>query len=67
MGLSVYGTLCLWAFNILSMLVMAIECEQTSSSVKKLIYPARNALRNTTIEASKCPKAYWDQGLIMRD
>ena len=64
---SVYGTLCLWAFDTLSILAMATECERTFSSAKKVITPERNALGDATIEASECLKAWWDQGLIMRD
>src|SRR3954453_677291 len=64
---SVYGTLCLWAFDTLSIPAMATGCERTFSSAKKLITPERNALGDATIEASECLKAWWDQGLIMRD
>ena len=63
----VYGTLCLWAFDTLSIPAMATECERTFSSAKKLITPEHNALSNATIEASECLKAWWDQGLITRD
>jgi hypothetical protein len=64
---SVYGTLCLWAFDTLSIPAMATECERTFSSAKKLITPERNALSDDTIEASECLKAWWDQGLITQD
>jgi hypothetical protein len=64
---SAHGTLCLWAFDTLSLPAMATECERTFSSAKKLIPPERNALSDTTIEASDCLKAWCDQGLITRD
>jgi hypothetical protein len=41
--------------------------ERAFSSAKKLITPERNALADTTIEATECLKAWWDQGLIHRD
>jgi hypothetical protein len=62
MGLSVYGLL-----TSLSLPAMATECERTFSSAKKLIPPERNALSDTTIEASDCLRAWCDQGLITRD
>jgi hypothetical protein len=37
---------------------MATEYERTFSSTKKLITPGRNALSNTTIEASEHLKAW---------
>jgi hypothetical protein len=40
------------------------ECERVFSSAKKLITAERNALADDTIEACKCLKAWWDQGLI---
>jgi hypothetical protein len=54
---SMYGTLCLWAFDALFMSAMAIECERTFSSAKKPITPERNAPNDATIEASECLKA----------
>jgi hypothetical protein len=42
---------------------MATECERAFSSAKKLNTPERNALGDDTVEASECPKTWWDQGL----
>jgi hypothetical protein len=53
----VYETFCLQAFVILSISVMAAECEQAFSGAKKLMTPERNALSDATIEASECLKA----------
>jgi hAT family C-terminal dimerisation region len=64
---TVYQTLYLWALDTLSIPAMATECERAFSSAKKLITPERNALADTTIEATECLKAWWDQGLIHRD
>jgi hypothetical protein len=64
---SVYGILCLWVFDTLSIPAMATECERTFSSAKKLITPERNALSDAAIEANERLKAWWDQGLIARD
>ena len=62
-----YGILCLWAFDALSIPAMATECERTFSSAKKLITLERNALSDAAIEANERLKAWWDQGLITRD
>jgi hypothetical protein len=37
-----------------------IDAASTVSSSKKLITPERNALSDTTIEATECLKAWWD-------
>jgi hypothetical protein len=37
-----------------------ISAASTVSSAKKLITPERNALADTTIEATECLKAWWD-------
>ena len=57
---TVYQTLYLWALDTLSIPAMATECERAFSSAKKLITPERNALADTTIEATECLKAWWD-------
>jgi hypothetical protein len=47
----------LWALDTLSIPAMAIECERAFRSAKKLITPERNALADTTIEATEYLKA----------
>ena len=57
-------TISLWALDTLSIPAMSAECERVFSSAKKLITLERNALADDTIEACKCLKVWWDQGLI---
>jgi hypothetical protein len=64
---SVYGALCLRAFDTLSIPEIATECERIFNSAKKLIIPERSALSDAAIEASERLKACWGQGLIRRD
>ena len=46
-----------FAFNTLSCLVMSVECKRVFSSIKKLITPKRNHLREDIVEACECLKA----------
>lgn len=55
-----------WAFDTLACPATSYECEQAFSSGKRLILLDRNALDDDLIEALKCLKAWWDNGLVQR-
>jgi len=38
---------------------MAVECERTFSSAGDLITTSRNGLKEDTIDATECLKAWW--------
>jgi hypothetical protein len=54
------------ALDTLSILAMSTKCKRVFSSRKKLLSPQRCRIKEDLIEASECPKARWDCGMIVQ-
>jgi hypothetical protein len=55
-----------WTLDIFACPATSCECERAFSNVKKPITPERNSPGDNIIEALKCLRAWWKNGLIKR-
>jgi hypothetical protein len=61
-----FSTLQRWALGVFACPATSCKYGRAFSSAKKRITPERNVLGDSVIEALKCLRAWWNNGLIKR-